>query len=516
MSTKGSIDKTPAARSEPEPSLLQRYGVGVDTHRDFIQVRVLRKDQSGEIEAHEEAFQTTWQGLLDAVAWTRAKAHEHDPDALRYCIESTGTYHCPVLLAWGGRPAVVNPVLASPTRRKTDVLDARLLARQSITAMWPESYVPPPALRNFRVLRLHQNVLRHAARTIAVRLNGWILRFGFTCGREVAPRSKRFLAILGDLANGRVPALPSCPPWPIPAIVQPALRAQLALLERLDADEREASKFTLAGLRAVEITTDDGEIVRGPALLELLQTVPGVGLETAIEWIAHVSDVRRFGLPQQCVAYCGCDPSLKVSAGKVTSHTRRKGNKTIAGALRIAATAALRSDSKLGRWGRSLHGRYKRGGWKRAVSAVARRIVIALFHVQRTGQKYDESKYVLPELPSVPCENLTAFALTPRHTMILESLGLTDTVLVTNALWTGRLNAVKGLGETCLVKLRQWIKDNRTVSAEPPCNPSESTAIPDSGSAAPSSRGRTGTSRGKTAGKRASSRTRSTRGTRST
>ena len=34
-------------------------------------------------------------------------------DVLRYCIESTGTYHMPVLRAWEGIPCVANPLLAT-------------------------------------------------------------------------------------------------------------------------------------------------------------------------------------------------------------------------------------------------------------------------------------------------------------------------------------------------------------------------------------------------------------------
>lgn len=519
MSTKGSIDKTPANRSEPEPALLQAYGIGIDTHRDFIQVRVLRRCPDGSVQASERAFDTTWPQLKAAANWALQESGEPDPTKLRYCIESTGTYHCPVLLAFEGHPSVVNPVLASPTRRKTDVLDARLLARQSITAMWPESYVPPPGIRDFRVLRSQQVVLRQTASRICSRLNGWILRFGFTVGRDIPPRSRRFAAVLHDLSVARSVPLSTCPPWPLPALVRQAVATELERLESLEKLEQAAKRRVLGALENVEVVTDAGEILSGPTLLSLLQTVPGVGMETALEWIAHVSDVRRFQCARQCVAYCGCDPSLKISAGKVTSHTRRKGNRTIAAAVRIAASAALRGDTKLGRWGRTLQSRHKRGGWKRAVSAVGRRLVEAMYHVQRTATDYDESRYELPEVPLVPCEGLQVLGLPPAAVAILQAKGFEDTVTVTAALWAGSLNNVKGLGDTCLRRIREWVSSNRVLTASQNRSLSQvEGTMPqqDSSSEAKSSVDRTASSREKRGKRCRSSRTASTPVTRST
>ena len=73
-------------------------------------------------------------------------------DVLRCCIESTGAYHMPVLLAWKAIPCVVNPLLAGPTRRKTDVLDARMLAHHSITGIWKPSFIPTESAQVLRVL----------------------------------------------------------------------------------------------------------------------------------------------------------------------------------------------------------------------------------------------------------------------------------------------------------------------------------------------------------------------------
>ena len=59
--------------------------------------------------------------------------------------------------------------------------------------------------------------------------------------------------------------------------------------------------------------------------------------EVAWKTLAEVCDPNRFVNSKQVAAFCGCDPSLKVSAGNVTSQVRRKGNARLHDALIGAA-----------------------------------------------------------------------------------------------------------------------------------------------------------------------------------
>jgi hypothetical protein len=105
-----------------EQQILRAYGLGIDCHSRFIAVCVLKREGESVIRFEKE-FGVSWRELLDACSWACAKAG-CAPRSVRYCIESTGTYHMPALRARKGEPSVVNPLLAGPTRRKTDVLDA--------------------------------------------------------------------------------------------------------------------------------------------------------------------------------------------------------------------------------------------------------------------------------------------------------------------------------------------------------------------------------------------------------
>ena len=102
------------------------YGIGIDCHSKFIQVSVYVKRGMKFFEYRRE-FSTDWDNLVAGKAWALDVINSCSspvPDMsitpLHYCIESTSTYHMPILLAWEGQPSIVNPTIAGSSKRKTD------------------------------------------------------------------------------------------------------------------------------------------------------------------------------------------------------------------------------------------------------------------------------------------------------------------------------------------------------------------------------------------------------------
>ena len=128
--------------------------------------------------------------------------------------------------------------------------------------------------------------------------------------------------------------------------------------------------------------TESGVFVSGDELISKLCTVPGVGETTAVLWLSIIITPSRFPNSKSISAYCGLDPSLKVSAGKVTSTVKRGGNKLLHYYLNMSANILLRSRTdNFGVWGYNL---YKSSGkWKKASNAVARKICVAMFYVNK-------------------------------------------------------------------------------------------------------------------------------------
>jgi transposase len=143
------------------------------------------------------------------------------------------------------------------------------------------------------------------------------------------------------------------------------------MLDRIDTAER-----AIIALSA----RIDTEIAPFQAIVELLDTIPGVGIRTAQVLIAETgADMSRFPTPGHLASWAGMCPGNHESAGKHHGGATRKGDSWLRGALGEAAAGAARTkDTYLQARYRRLAGRR---GKKRALVAVGHSILIATWHM---------------------------------------------------------------------------------------------------------------------------------------
>jgi transposase len=122
---------------------------------------------------------------------------------------------------------------------------------------------------------------------------------------------------------------------------------------------------------------------------ELLCAIPGVSLTVSAAVIAEVGvDMKVFGTHQRLAAWAGVCPSNNESAGKQLGSRKRHGNVYLATTLVEAAQSAVRTK---GSYYRDKFFRLKaRRGYRRALVAIAHKILIAIFNILSTGRPYKE------------------------------------------------------------------------------------------------------------------------------
>ncbi len=123
--------------------------------------------------------------------------------------------------------------------------------------------------------------------------------------------------------------------------------------------------------------------------MRLLDTMPGVGRETAQLIIAEVgTDMMRFQSAAHLASWAKVCPGNHESAGKRYSGKTGKGNRWLRSGLVQAAHAAVKvKDSHLAAVYRRLVGRR---GAKKAIMAVAHRILVAAYHMLLNHEPYRE------------------------------------------------------------------------------------------------------------------------------
>jgi transposase len=449
-------------------AVVHPYGVGIDCHSKFIAVCVLV--QVGcEVIRLEREFGAHHQSLCEARDWVIAVLRNRGlyVQRLRYVLESTGCYHFPVVHVFGGEPSIVNPLLAGPYRRKTDRLDARTLAYHGISGLWPTSFFPTGDFIELRLLVLRRRQFVRDATRAKHQINNAILRWGHTIGSEGSVTDGAIRGVLEDFCRGKLLVEHrGIGPLPLPPDVAEDVLYRYDEFDRLMERGRVCQKRIQARIAEMEFETAHGTI-SGKELLRLLVTVPGVGPITASIWLAEVVTPRRFKSTAQVVAYIGSDPSLKVSAGKVTQHVKRKGNANLHRALCQGAQMLLATRREaFGIWGSHIAARHAKGGWAKAVGAVARRIGLGLYHVHRTGTPFTYEGYNLLVCKNRVKDEPIDALFSKRVQAMLAAVGVTTTHQLVDAIDAG-LCKRRGWGSVSRKEVYEWLEAQRLKSIAP-------------------------------------------------
>ncbi len=123
-------------------------------------------------------------------------------------------------------------------------------------------------------------------------------------------------------------------------------------------------------------------------------TIPGVGAVTAVSYVAAIEDPKNFRTSRSVGAWLVLT-TRRYQSGEIDygGHISRKGDNHLRGLLYEAATVILtrtsaRNESGLRSWGIKLR---ERLGFKRAAVAVARKLVVIMHSMLKTGEVFNTS-----------------------------------------------------------------------------------------------------------------------------
>jgi transposase len=130
--------------------------------------------------------------------------------------------------------------------------------------------------------------------------------------------------------------------------------------------------------------------VQGDATCRRLMTMPGVGPLTAVAYVAALEKPDTFKRSRAVGAWLGLTPR-RFQSGEVDydGHISRRGDGQLRALLYEAAAVLLtrvRKESALRQWGLKL---WKRLGFKRAATALARRMAVVLHAMWKSGTPFN-------------------------------------------------------------------------------------------------------------------------------
>ena len=262
-------------------------------------------------------------------------------------------------------------------KRKTDRDDALKLARLAAIGELPTVSLPSRPVRQWKsLIGLRKRLVGERGRG-QNRIRGLLVGQGLAAPVGNKAWTELGLAGLEQLAK----PLPECGP-------EELWRGELtALIAR--------HRFVEAQIREAESALD-ALAKRSPAV-QLLLSVPGVGVRTAEVIATHLHPERRFQSAEQVSAYAGLVPrqyqsGLSDRRGRIT----RRGPKLLRAALVECAWCSLRYNG----WALALWRRLLANGLtkKKAVVALARKLLIRCWAILKTGQPWRNPRTVVTPL----------------------------------------------------------------------------------------------------------------------
>ena len=331
--------------------------VGIDLHKKIIVLCVMNQDRKV---LHRRSFAC---GDVEAIV-----AFFRELGPFQAVVEATASYEWLVALI---EPLARKVVLANPKKlrviaestKKTDKLDAQILAEFLARDMIPEAHRPTPRQREHRTLVRHRQYLRQSATSL----------------------KNKIRRILGD-SNADRKDLFTAEGW------EKALKGiKLSDSDRFVLDQLHGGWKFLEG-QILELAKQLKEFAKTAPAREAearakLATIQGVGPVTIDVVISELGDVSRFKSSKAVTAYAGLAPAVRQSAGKGKDlGITKEGSPLLRWALVEASWRVIRQSAA---WERIYQGIKKRAGGKKAIVAVARRLLCVMYAMLRDGKNYD-------------------------------------------------------------------------------------------------------------------------------
>lgn len=281
-------------------------------------------------------------------------------------VEATIGYDWFAALAeeFADRVVIAHPgklrIIAESTR-KTDKIDARVLAEFLAHDMIPEAWRPTPRVRQHRSLVRRRCKMQSRITSIRNTMRGILTRYN-------ADRRDLFTRV-GQAATAKLSLLEE-ERWLLEDLWQDLRDAQ----RRLEAIEDRLRAF------AAQAPIHEQEA------RAVLATFPGAGFVTIETILAELGDWQRFRNADAVVSFAGLDPGVRESDGRRADLKLSKAGSPL---LRwILIQLAHRVKRTLERW-RSLFIRLSaRVGKKKATCAIARRLLLVIYAMLRDGRAY--------------------------------------------------------------------------------------------------------------------------------
>jgi len=346
---------------------------GADIHKKFLVATILSRD------GHKttKRFGMNLDDILEFKKWVI------DNNCEQAAMESTGVYWVPIYTALEGSIDVIvaNAYKIKHTPgRKTDMRDSEWIAQLCLNGMIEPSRIFPREDRELRTLtRARENLVNNrtqmknrihqALESSCIKISSVLSDIFGKSGMQILNgllKGKSIDEILKVITSKKILEKEQMLREAIKNSLDPAkvfmIQTYLGLIEKIQHEIEKLDKEIMTRIQRVKQD------------LEIVMSMPGMGLTSAITVLAEIGNYKDFENGDQLASGCGLVPSVSQSADVlVTGNITKQGSKHIRRMLvQVAQSITRVKSSKLKRFLLKVKARR---GTKKAIVALARKIL---------------------------------------------------------------------------------------------------------------------------------------------
>ena len=376
---------------------------GMDVHKSFLVACIASTNDKGVTTYKSKRFSTFTNDLRFCAKWL---AENNCKDV---CMESTGKYWIPI---YNILEPFCNIVLAHPKYvksirgKKTDKKDAKWIADIFKHDLVSGSFMPPADIRQLRdLMRYHfkltnfttgeKNRMQNCLTVSNIKLDDV---FSDVFGKASTNIINRLLSNpsekLTDISGFRTKGMKATDEDVLSA-VDGCICTEQAEKMRIIRSHMDSLEFCKLNLESLILSVSEKYLSQ----LNLVLTVPGIKIFSAITIISEIGvDMSVFPTSKHLCSWAGLTPQNNESAGKKKTTRISRAGAYIKPLLVQCALNAIRKKRNP-----EIRNRYlsikKRRGHKKAIIAIARMLLTAIYNILKKNEPYNADLYRQADKP---------------------------------------------------------------------------------------------------------------------
>lgn len=402
---------------------------GVDVHKSFLVGTIISTTSGVEPHYQKKRFSTYNNDLHRFCDWLLSN------DCKNVCMESTGKYWVPVfniLEERGITTTIANPKWVKAIKgNKDDTKDSKWIGDLFRLGLVPGSFIPSKEIRILREFTRYRYKLVSMKSSEKNRFQNAFTVCNVALDSVVSDMfGKSATAITDYLISEDSFDSEYCV-----SLLQRSLKKKAdSVIESIEGysitDEqklrmrivRSHLDYIQSAIQKVD-SAIDAMVTKHDNLIALLQTIPGVDRNSAITMISEIgTDMEQFGSSKRLCCWAGLTPGNNESAGKKKSVRITRAGVYLKPALVQVAHAAVKANDN-SYYRLKFEQISKRRGKKRAIIAIARMILTAVFQMMSTGEVWNPTDLFKVDMPQVLKEKQLDKAI-KQATRFLEKQGI--------------------------------------------------------------------------------------------